>query len=69
MISIDIQELKRLYYDEQKSGFEIASTLPDVPASHLQPHEKTRTPAATVCRSAKTTVRKDRGRDKDIYQH
>ena len=49
MISIDIQELKRLYYDEQKSGFEIARTLPDVPAGNLQPHEKTRTPAATVC--------------------
>ena len=24
MISIDLEELKRLYYDEQKSGFEIA---------------------------------------------
>ena len=27
MINIDIQELKRLYYDEQKSCYAIAQTL------------------------------------------
>ena len=69
MISIDLEELKRLYYDEQKSGFEIArhfQTFPQVIYNRMKKHGL---PAATVCRSAKTTVRKDRGRDKDIYQH
>ena len=32
MINIDIQEIKRLYYDEQKSGFEIARHFQTRPA-------------------------------------
>ena len=49
MINIDIQELKRLYYDEQKSGYEIAQhfqTIPSVIYDRMRKHGLQRRPAA-----------------------
>ena len=59
MISIDIQELKRLYYDEQKSGFEIAQhfqTFPQVIYNRMRKHGLQRRPCAEAqkLRYAKT---------------
>ena len=49
MISIDLEELKRLYYDEQKSGFEIArhfQTFPQVIYNRMRKHGLQRRPCA-----------------------
>ena len=59
MISIDLEELKRLYYDEQKSGFEIArhfQTFPQVIYNRMRKHGLQRRPCAEAqkLRYAKT---------------
>ena len=49
MINIDIQELKRLYYDEKQSGFEIArhfQTRPAVIYACMEEHGLQRRPCA-----------------------
>ena len=49
MISIDIEELKRLYYDEEKSGYEIAEhfqTMPQVIYNRMEKHGLRRRPHA-----------------------
>ena len=61
MISIDIQELKRLYYDEQKSGFEIArhfQTFPQVIYNRMKKHGLQRRSASggQTLRYAKTGI-------------
>ena len=61
MISIDIQELKRLYYDEQKSGFEIAQhfqTFPQVIYTRMKKHGLQRRSASggQTLRYAKTGI-------------
>ena len=59
MINIDIQELKRLYYDEKQSGFEIArhfQTIPQVIYNRMRKHGLQRRPCAEAqkLRYAKT---------------
>ena len=59
MKSIDIEELKRLYYDEEKSGYEIAEhfqTVPQVIYSRMKKHGLQRRPCAEAqkLRYAKT---------------
>ncbi len=61
MKSIDIEELKRLYYDEEKSGYEIAEhfqTMPQVIYNHMEKHGLQRRPYAVAqkLRHAKTGI-------------
>ena len=67
MISIDLEELKRLYYDEQKSGFEIArhfQTFPQVIYNRMRKHGLQRRPL-----QKRKNYGTQRQRHKDIYQH
>ena len=61
MISIDLEELKRLYYDEQKSGFDIArhfQTFPQVIYNRMKKHGLQRRSASggQTLRYAKTGI-------------
>ena len=62
MISIDIEELKRLYYDEEKSGYEIAEhfqTMPQVIYNRMEKHGLQRRPYAVAqkLRYAETRIK------------
>ena len=66
MKSIDIEELKRLYYDEEKSGYKIAEhfqTVPQVIYNRMEEHGLQR---RTASRCTETTVR--RKKEKAQYQ-